>query len=445
MRQSSVSCDDGYVDCGPLAATVTTANRGSEIPTTESQKNSTDRPKTLPPESHHRKISTESRNNNIAERRESEPLLSKSASGHVENSMEDFTSHGVVEDIADDYRVVVPAGTVYQCLSRSCSIGSQLSAAASSTIHEESFSDLTLETAGTSPHADYLPMSRVSLPSKDDVINKDGSFIVASSTTTKSTASNEEKLPLVAGTRFYHGDASSNYVSPSLSRFSANPSSIKCASSSEEKLPLVAGAVPHSDATANYVLPSATRFSSNPTTVRPLPMSAGCGNTRQRSDVDDGYLQFRSIPATPPSDDDDDCIGSLERLGPPPEVPMSSVAQSDYIVPVRPPKQNPSPGQRTNSQLLGGIPATIVDRRRGSADSRLSGPLQENPHISPSLAGFSGASASLSKRPASERRAVRPKPNLTVDTVASANLVHMGEFCKQSVRVTALRAKLLFG
>jgi len=442
VSKSSASCDDGYIDCRSLA-TATAANLGKT--SVESRKNATDRRETVPPqECHHRKTSTES-GKNVVERRESEPLLSQSASGHTENAAEDLADHGV-EDLTDDHGVVVPAGAMYRCLSRSCSIGSQLSAAASSTLHEESFSDLTLDTAGTSPSADYLPMSRIGVPSKDDVssdVGKDGGSVVApTGAKSKFAASDDEKLPLIAGTRLSRGDAAANYVLPSAAQFSTNPATVRQPAVSEgyqnartanddatNDSPSIDSA--HSAAAGNYVLPSSGRLATNPTSVRPLPASAGYRSTRQHNDVDDGYLQFRSIPATPPSDDDDDrnSLGSLERLGPPPEIPTLSAA-ADYIVPVLPPKPSTSSGLRANSLLLSSKP-TVINRRRGSADSHPStaiGPLRENTRDSPSLAGLSNPSAGLSARPASERRASR-KPNLTVDAVASANIAYTGESC----------------
>jgi len=292
------------------------------------------------------------------ERRESAPLLSKSATTCVESSVEDLTDG-------------VPP-VMYRCLSRSCSIGSQLSAAASSTIHEESINDLTLE-AGNS-HGEYLPMSRLSIP-------KDDSSVAVPATTPSVKCVGNEKSPLIA---FSHSDAAANYVSPSSARFS--------------------GSITH------------------PATVPPPPVNA--------RDDDDGYLHFRSIPATS-SSDDQNSGGSLERLGPPPAIPTSA---TDYIMPLLPPKQHTSSGLRAQSLLLSSKPS-IVDRRRGSADSRgvVSGsavPLRENRDLS--SVGSSTVSAGFSARHATERRASR-KPNLTVDAVASANVVYTGELCYLSV------------
>ena len=298
--------------------------------------------------SSHRQTSGQS----TTERRESAPLLAKPAAACVnENSVEDLTN-------------TVPP-SMYGCLSRSCSIGSQLSAAAS-TIHEESFHDLSLDGAGSN-HGEYLPMSRLRA-SKDET-----------SETTKCSAS--------------------------------------------EETPLIGATSRRDDATANYIFPSSALLADS--TVPPPSASAGYRDSR---DDDDGYLHFRSIPATP-SSDEQNSGGSLERLGPPPEIPTSAAA--DYIVPLLPPKQHASSELRANSLLLSGRPR-IVERRRGSADSRGAAsasswpavPSRENRDLS--SIGISAVSVCFSVRPAVERR-VPHKPNLTVDAVASANFVYTGE------------------
>lgn len=322
--KSSASCDDGYIDCGPLA--------------TSTRKSCDSRPST--------------------EKRESAPLLSKAGAACVENTVENL-----VEDPADG---LPPA--MYHCLSRSCSIGSQLSAAASSTIHEESFHDLSPEPVNSYP--EYLPMCRLGVQKDDGCV----------------------PVPVTTA-----------------------PSASRC---SDEKSPLIGGAFSRGDASGNYVLPNSGPFSVH---LDSVPPPSGHRNTANN----DGYLAFRAIPVTSVGDDQN-FGGSLERLGPPPEVPTNS---PDCIIPLLPPKQHTSSGLRANSLLLSSKPR-IIDRRRSSADSRgsVSGPavpLRENRESS--SASISTASAGFSARPATERRASR-KPNLTVDAVASANFVYSGEF-----------------
>jgi len=321
--KSSASCDDGYIDCGPLLA-----NR-------------------RPPEA--RPSTT---------RRESAPLLTKSNSACVQNSD---------EDLAD----VVPP-TMYRCLSRSCSIGSQLSAAASSTIHEESFNDLTLEAA--SSHGEYLPMSRLTGRKDDDPVP-------VSSIAQSAKRSGSKKSPPMTG-----------------------PFPRNSVAAGAESVNLSSLRTPQSTAIA----------------------SASYRNARD----EEGYLLFHPTVGTS-SADDRNFEGSLERLGPPPEVPTTTSA--DYIIPMLPPKQN----TRANSMLSNSRPR-IVDRRRGSSDNwgTVSGtmgpavPSRENRDLT--LSSISTGSAGISARPASERRASR-KPNLTVDAVASANTAYSGELLIESL------------
>ena len=308
--KSSASCDDGYIDCGPLLSNRRPADA---------------RPSTA--------------------RRESAPLLTKSTSACVQNSD---------DDLAD----VVPP-TMYRCLSRSCSIGSQLSAAAS-TIHEESFSDLTLEAANS--HSEYLPMSRLT-------VRDDNPTPVSSATQSAKRGGSKKSPPIF---------------------------------------------VPRKDVAAGSESVSLSSFRTTQPTAVP---SASYRSARD----DQGYLLFQPTGIVSPADDQN-LGGSLERLGPPPEVPTTSSA--DYITPQLPPKQHTTSGMRTHSLLLNSKPQ-IVGRRRGSADSwgAVSGttgpavPLREN---------RDSTLSSISARPATERRGSR-KPNLTVDAVASANIAYSGE------------------
>lgn len=308
--QSPVACDDGYIDCRLLGV---------------SRRSSPDVGK------------------KTAERRESEPLLGKSTMPCMENSEEDLTDGAAV--------------TMYRCLSRSCSVGSQLSAAASSTLHEESINDLTLE--ASSPNNEYLPMSRITVPEDD-----------APMAASAAEHGSSEKSPLL-GT-FCRGEVAEVSVSKSLS-------------------------------------PSSSR-ATNPAAV---PPSVSYRNTKD----EDGYLLFHPTTVSSASNDQGSG-GSLERLGPPPEIPTSA-ATADYIVPVLPPKTRTSAGLRTHSLLLNNRPR-LADRR-GSADAwcATSSPARENPDMT--LASISTASSGISHRPASERRASR-KPNLTVDAAASADV-----------------------
>ena len=312
--QPSASCDDGYIDCTALS-------------------------------------SSSRKPSQSATHREHAPLLSKSSTVSSDTSVEDLTD------------VAVPS-MMYQCLSRSFSVGSQLSAAAStSIIHEESFSDdLTLDDARDSSRNEYLPMSRISSAAKDKDYNNG---VVRKS----SACSNSEKSPLLSGR---------SDVDPKPSSVSRGPPTPVC----------------------DYA------------SVVPSSVSASYQSARDES----GYLMFR--PTTTDG-------GSLERLGPPPEVPTS--AGADYVIPALPPKQHP-PGQRANSLLLSGRPPHMMARRRGSADSWGAVPAGSGPAVPPrdlASAGINMPLASMSNRPTAERRA--RKPNLTVNAVASANSVNTGE------------------
>jgi len=311
-----VACDDGYIDCGPLVAL-----------------------KQNPPDSR----------KNIG-RRESAPLLSKTSVACVPNSVEDLTDGA--------------SPGIYQCMSFSGSVGSQLSAAGSSMAHEESFNDLSMEIG--SSHGEYLPMSRITIP-KDD----------SSASTQSAKCGSVETCPLL-------GTFPRDNVAPSSVSESINLSSLRATQSA---------------------------------TVAPSLTSASCRNSRD----EDGYLLFQPTVLAS-AGGDQNSGGSLERLGPPPEIPTSS---ADYIIPRLPPKQHKTAGLRANSLLLSSRPP-IIDRRRGSADnwaaaSGGSGPaVPSRENRDPTLAGFS-------TRPTAERRASR-KPNLTVDALASANIACTGEF-----------------
>jgi len=316
--KSSASCDDGYIDCDHLLQK-NRKPRGAE---------------------------------KDVERRESVPLVSKSTSECVENSVE----------VIDDGE----APMTYRGLSRSCSVGSQLSAAASSMVHEESFNDLSSDT-----NNDYLPMSQIAAATKYD-----------SSRTVSAAAErgSVEKLP--ATVPFPHDDDDDDAPASSVSE------SIRLLSS---------------------------RLSQS-ATVSPSMMSASFRNTRD----DDGYLLFRPTSVTS-TVGDQDSGGSLERLGPPPEIPTPA---ADYIIPLLPPKQHTSGGLRANSMMSSTRPR-IIDRRRGSADSWAAPPGTSGPAVPP-RENRDLALAGISTRPANEQRASR-KPNLTVDAVASANISYTGE------------------
>ena len=254
-----------------------------------------------------------------------------------------------MEDLRDGGAVTV----MYRCLSRSFSVGSQLSAAAASTIHEESCSDLTVD--ANNSRSDYLPMSRISVVREDS------------------------NGPVVGPPPAAQGISETSPLLSARSDVSPKP-----------------GSVSQSSALSSRASDSAM--------VVPSSMSASYRNARDES----GYLLFR------PSDG-----GSLERLGPPPQIPTSA---ADYIIPRLPPKQHVSSGQRANSLLLGCRPH-VAARRRGSADSW--GVASSGPAVPP-RENRDSASAGISSRPTPERRGPR-KPNLTVDAVASANSVYTGE------------------
>ena len=322
----STACDDGYIDCGAL--------------------------------------SSSSRKPSQSARHESVPLLSKSSSVGEDTS---------VEDLSDG---TVPSA-MYRCLSRSFSVGSQLSAAAASTIHEESFSDLNLDETGNARN-EYLPMSRISSAIKDE-----GSGTAAAAVSRQSAAhGSSEKSPLLS----IRGDVDQKPI---------------CAAS--QSLHLSSG--PACDYAA----------------IVPSSVTASYRSPRDES----GYLLFRPTNMAPAADG-----GSLERLGPPPEIPTSAAA--DYIIPTLPPKQHASSAQRVSSLLLSCRPPHIAARRRGSADSwggatsASSGPaVPPRENRDSASAGISTPLAGISSRPSTERRAW--KPNLTVNAIASANSVYTGE------------------
>jgi len=128
VKLTTTSSDVDYIDCGPLLS-------------------SCRKPPPLPPDV-----------GSTSTAHERAPLLSKSAAVVQNNSS--------VEDLSPDgsHRPVM-----YRCLSRSCSIGSQLSAAASSPVHDEYVSDLALDVASCgSSHGEYVPMSRIATAQRDD-------------------------------------------------------------------------------------------------------------------------------------------------------------------------------------------------------------------------------------------------------------------------------------
>jgi len=331
-------CDDGYIDCSALASS-------------------------------RRKPSQSERNETV-------PLMSKPSATCEDTSIEDLSDGAVA--------------TIYQCMSRSFSVGSQLSAAASSTIHEESLSDLTLDAAAS--HNEYLPMSRISAAkdirsvARDNVAGDNGSV-----------AKDDRCV------------AKDNGIAAAVSRHSASRGGSETSpllSAHRDVDPKPGSVSPRSGLSPSHASDSAM--------VVPSSMSAVYRNARDES----GYLLFRPTGVTPTSDG-----GSLERLGPPPEVPTSA---ADYIMPALPPKQRPSSGQRANSLLLSGRPH-VAPRRRGSADSWGPASASSGPAVPPrENRDISTPAAGIPSRPASERRATR-KPNLTVDAIASANNVYTGE------------------
>ena len=327
--KSLAACDDGYIDCGPLALS---SRKSQNTPS------------------------------NAERRRESVPLLSKSAAR--------CGGRTSVEDLGGG----APPATMYRCWSRSGSIGSQLSAAASSTaIHKDSLTDLAVLGA-CNPQNDYLPMSPVGAPKRSNSAVSAGTLASQSS-----KQGNVKKSPADAFSRGRVCPKSAeNFVSQSSGN--STPSAVQSVS------------------------------------IVPSSMTASYRNVREEP----GYLLFQPTGAVS-TNDDQNSGDSLERLGPPPEIPTAAAV--DYMVPL--PKQHTSGGMRANSMQLTSKPH-IVPRRRGSVES--SGPavpLREN--RGSTLAGISKPSVAISSRPAAQRLASR-KPNLTVDAVASANTVNSGAF-----------------
>jgi len=326
--KSSVVCDDGYIDCGPLVSS---------------------RRKTSDSEQH-----------------ETSPLLPKSLS---------TSEHASVDDLTDG-----AAPMMYRCLSRSFSVSSQLSAAASSTIHEESCNNLHLA------ENEYLPMSGTS------TVKTEGSIPA-------SAVSSQLIQQPSATDKFLGRTLPSSDVSPKLAASSVSRRS------------------------------SLSSQDTDSATVVPSVMSASYRNARDES----GYLLFQPTGVASTTDG-----GSLERLGPPPEIP--AVSASDYITPRLPPRQHAA-GQRTHSLMLNSRPRAPPTRRRGSADGWSSTPGSLGPTVPP-RDNRNSASSGVPVRPASERQASR-KPNLTVDAVGSASRSLAGEFVISFVEKYCLYILLL--
>jgi len=355
------------------------------------------------------------------------------------------------EDLSDG--TIVP--TIYRCLSRSFSVGSQLSAAAASTtIHEESLGDLTLDAAARS---DYLPMSGIGSAAREKsgtvAARVESSPLLSgpepNSASRQSEAMRGEKSPLLSG-RSDAGMVSEPSVDAATRgqkmlplTGNSNATTVtqqhSTATDSEES-PLVPG---HTDVSSVSRQSAAARGTSenSPLLSAPTPASIShqslgltsrasdsamvvpsSGSARYHSGRDEsGYLLFRPTGFAATGDG-----GSLEQLGPPPEIPTSA---ADYIMPALPPKQRPKSGQRANSLLLSGRPQ-IPARRRGSADSWGAAPTSLGPAVPPrenrDSSGISAPSAGIPVRSATERRRPR-KPTLTVDAIASANSICTGE------------------
>ena len=363
------------------------------------------------------------------------------------------------EDLCDG--MIVP--TIYRCLSRSFSVGSQLSAAAASTtIHEESLGDLTLDAAAA--RSDYLPMSGIGSAAreKSGTVAGQSSASAArvksspllsgpepSSASRQSEATRGEKSPLLSGSRSDAGMVSEPSVNaatrgqktlPVAVHSNTNTVPHQSAPTDSEELPLVPGRTDVSSVSRQSAAARGTSENS-PLLSAPTPASVShqslgltsrasdsamvvpsSGSARYHSGRDEsGYLLFRPTGFAATGDG-----GSLERLGPPPEIPTSA---ADYIMPALPPKQRPKSGQRANSLLLSGRPQ-IPARRRGSADSWGAAPtslgLAVPPRENRDSPGISAPSAGIPVRSATERRRPR-KPTLTVDAIASANSICTGE------------------
>jgi len=357
------------------------------------------------------------------------------------------------EDLSDG--TIVP--TIYRCLSRSFSVGSQLSAAAASTtIHEESLGDLTLDAAAAT-RSDYLPMSGIGSAAREKsgtvAARVESSPLLSgpepSSASRQSEATRGEKSPLLSGSRSDAGMVSEPSVNaatrgqktlPVAVHSNTNTVPHQSAPTDSEELPLVPGRTDVSSVSRQSAADRGTSENS-PLLSAPTPASVShqslgltsrasdsamvvpsSGSARYHSGRDEsGYLLFRPTGFAATGDG-----GSLERLGPPPEIPTSA---ADYIMPALPPKQRPKSGQRANSLLLSGRPQ-IPARRRGSADSWGAAPTSLGPAVPPrenrDSSGISAPSAGIPVRSATERRRPR-KPTLTVDAIASANSICTGE------------------
>ena len=357
------------------------------------------------------------------------------------------------EDLSDG--TIVP--TIYRCLSRSFSVGSQLSAAAASTtIHEESLGDLTLD-AATAARSDYLPMSGIGSAAREKsgtvAARVESSPLLSgpeqSSASRQSEATRGEKSPLLSG-RSDAGMVSEPSVDAATRgqkmlplTGNSNATTVtqqhSTATDSEES-PLVPGRTDVSSVSRQSAAARGTSENS-PLLSAPSPASVShqslgltsrasdsamvvpsSGSARYHSGRDEsGYLLFRPTGFAATGDG-----GSLEQLGPPPEIPTSA---ADYIMPALPPKQRPKSGQRANSLLLSGRPQ-IPARRRGSADSWGAAPTSLGPAVPPrenrDSSCISAPSAGIPVRSATERRRPR-KPTLTVDAIASANSICPGE------------------